>query len=363
MSIFLRAEEFGMEQLIFFRNESSGLKAIIAIHDTTLGPALGGTRMKPYATEDEALDDVCNLARAMTYKNSIAGLDLGGGKAVIIGDPQKDKTEGLLRAYGRCIGRLGGSYITSVDSGFNPEDVDIVERETPFAHGGMPKAGRGGTPSPATAYGVFKGMEACMEALGEEPSLAGKKVAVQGLGNVGSVLCQYLSEVGAKLFVSDIMEEKVVKAAEQYGATVISNEEIHKVECDIFSPCGIGGVINKSSIKELNCRVIAGASNNILAEPGLEKDLHQGGILYAPDYVINAGGVIYVAMEKTQYSKEEILSFVARIKDRLREILSRSKKENLPPTIVSNRIAEERIAFVRNALTLRNDFRGNIHVP
>ncbi len=356
MSVLNRLEKLGMEKIVFCHDRGTGLKAIIAIHDTTLGPALGGTRMRPYPTEEEALEDVCKLACSMSYKAALAGLDLGGGKAVIIGDPVKDKTEALLRAFGRFVNRLGGSYITSADMNINQEDVDLMSRETPFAHGGLPQGGRGGSPSPTTAYGVFKGIEACLEARGENPSLTGKKVVVQGLGNVGRVLCGHLAEAGASLTVCDIDKEKLQGMVKAYGAVPCSPEEAHRIECDILSPCAAGGIINPETIKEINCRIIAGGANNVLSDISLGEELHQRGILYASDYVINAGGLIHVAYEKTHYLKEEIMAFVAGIKVRLLEIFKRSAAENLPPCLISEQLAKERIAAGRKLLALRKDF-------
>jgi leucine dehydrogenase len=361
MDTFKVAEELGLEEVVFCHDRQTGLKAIIAIHDTTLGPALGGTRMKAYATEEDALWDACRLARAMSYKAALADLDLGGGKAVIIGDPAQ-KTEALLRAYGRFVDRLGGRYITSVDSGFSSEDLEVVRRETPYAHGGLARGGRGGDPSPDTAYGVFKGMEACLEALGEEPSLRGKKVAVQGLGNVGIALVSLLTEAGASVVAADIQEDKVGACVSQLGAEPCSCAQIHRVECDIYSPCALGGAVNPLNIQELNCRIIAGAANNVLADARLGLELHEKGILYAPDYVINAGGLIHVALEKTPCQPQEIRQMVSGIKGRLLQIFRRSALEGLPPVTVSNRMAEERLEAGRKWGSLRTDFSRSFYL-
>lgn len=360
MDVFHVAEEMGMEEVVFFHDRETGLRAIIALHNTTLGPALGGTRMKAYASEEEALGDACRLARAMTYKAALADLDLGGGKAVIMGDPRQ-KTEALLRAYGRFVHRMGGRYITSVDSGFLSEDLEVVRRETPFAHGGLVRGGRGGDPSPTTAYGVFQGMEACLEALGEEPSLRGKRVAVQGLGSVGLALVTLLVEAGARVTAADLREDKV-KACASLGAVPCSPGEIHRVDCDIFSPCALGGTVDGISLREMNCKIIAGAANNVLAHASLSHELHQKGILYAPDYVINAGGLIHVALEKTPYLPGEIKGIVSAIKDRLLEIFRRSAQEGLPPLMISNQMAEERLEGGRKWASLRTDFRDSIYL-
>ncbi len=360
MEILKIAEEMEMEEVVFCHDRDSGLKAIIAIHDTTLGPALGGTRMRAYASEAEALKDVCRLARAMTRKAALANLDLGGGKAVILGDPAK-KPEALIRAYGRFVHRLGGRYITSVDSGFSSQDLEMVMRETPYAHGGPPKGGRGGDPSPTTAYGVFRGMEACLEAVGEKPSLKGKRVAIQGLGQVGRSLVALLIEAGAHVIATDIAAEKAGSCEAEFGTEPCPPDDIHRVECDIFAPCALGGAISAATIGELKCRIVAGAANNILAEEGLEEELHRRGLLYAPDYVINAGGLIHVAMEKTPYLSPEIREIVGGIKDRLVTIFARAAREDLPPLIVSNRMAAERIAAGRKWAALRTDFKSRCY--
>lgn len=361
MDVFNVAEELGLEEVVFCHDRETGLKAIIAIHDTTLGPALGGTRMKSYASEEDALMDACRLARAMTYKAALADLDLGGGKAVIIGSPEQ-KTEGLMRAYGRFVNRLGGRYITSVDSGFFSEDLAVVRRETPFAHGGPARGGKGGDPSPMTAYGVFKGMEACLEALGEEPALKGKKVAVQGLGSVGAALVSLLVKAGAHVITADIEDGKVRACSSELGVKPCSCAEIHRVECDIFAPCALGGAVDAQKMKEMKCRIIAGAANNVLTDSSLGEELHQRGILYAPDYVINAGGLIHVALEKTPWLPLEIQEIVSGIKGRLLEIFQRSTREGLPPLTVSNRMAEERLEAGRKWLSLRTNFKDSIYL-
>lgn len=351
MGYFESMERFGMEELVFCHDGKTGLKAIIAIHDTTLGPAMGGTRMKVYPSEEAALDDVCNLARAMTYKAAMAGLDQGGGKAVIIGDPTELKTERLLRAYGRFVEGLGGRYITSVDSGINEFDVDCIRKETRFALGGTPTGGRGGCPSPATAYGVWQGIKACAEAAFGSASLKGKTVAVQGLGSVGRVLCEHLREDGAGLVVSDV-DEKGKALAVQWGAIWVEPADLHKFPCDIFAPCALGGVITDQTLSELKCRVVAGAANNVLAKPELADELHKRNILYAPDYVINAGGLIYIAYELTQYLPAQVMAIVGRIGERLKAVLARSAREEKSPLWIANRMAEERIQSAKEPVKL-----------
>jgi leucine dehydrogenase len=356
VSYFGDIERLGFEEIVFCHDRVTGLNAIIAIHDTTLGPGMGGVRMKPYASEQEAFSDVLALSRAMTYKAAAAGLDLGGAKGVIIGDPGKDKNEALLRAFGRFVERLGGRYITAVDAGINEFDIDCIRRETSYALGGTPAGCRGGCPSPATAHGVLQGMKACAMHVYGSPSLEGLTVAVQGLGGVGSVLCGQLVAEGAKLVVADIDEAKVKTLAAEWQASRVDPAVIHKVKCDIFAPCALGGVINRTNIDELNCRIIAGAANNTLSEEALGEVLHEKGILYAPDYVINAGGLTYIAYERTSYLPEEIMSIVGRIGDRLAAVLKRAAQEKVPPYQVADRMAEERIKAGKGLLTLRSKF-------
>ncbi|WP_276324456.1 Leu/Phe/Val dehydrogenase [Dethiobacter alkaliphilus] len=356
MVCFADMERFGMEEFVFCRDSETGLQAIVAIHDTTLGPALGGTRMKVYATEKEALLDVASLARAMTYKAAMAGLDLGGGKAVIIGDPEKEKTESLLRAYGRFVERLGGRYITSVDSGINQYDIDCIRRETKYAVGGSAVGGRGGCPSPATAYGVLEGIRACATQVYGSPELKGKVVAVQGVGNVGRALCQYLADEGAKLIISDVNKALGQEIMNRFGARWVEPDEVHKVTCDIFSPCALGNVVTEETLPEFDCRIIAGAANNVLADNSLADRLHESEILYAPDYVINAGGLIYVANENTSCTSPEIMAVVGRIGERLAQVLARANREDSSPLWVADKMAEERVQSVKGLLSLRSSF-------
>ncbi|MBS4023740.1 MAG: Glu/Leu/Phe/Val dehydrogenase [Dethiobacter sp.] len=354
--VFSSMDSFGLEELVFCNDKRTGLKAIIAIHDTTLGPAMGGTRMKVYANEEEALQDAVSLARAMTYKSAAAGLDLGGGKAVIMGDPALSKNEALLRAYGRFVERLGGRYITSVDAGINEYDVDCIRRETLFALGGTAFGGCGGCPSPATAYGVWQGMKACAEAEFGSPELADLTIAVQGLGSVGRVLCEYLKSEGARLIVTDI-DINCRKLAEEWQAEWVLPQEIHKVPCDIFAPCALGGAVNEKTLPELVCRIVAGAANNVLSGDNMADELHKKGIIYAPDYIINAGGLIYIAHERTRYLPGEIMEIVGRIRGRLGQILKRAAGEGVTPFLVARQMAEERINAAKGLLSLRATFR------
>lgn len=346
MEIFKYMEKYDYEQLVFCQDKNSGLKAIIAIHDTTLGPALGGARMWPYQSEEEAIEDALRLARGMTYKNAVSGLNLGGGKTVIIGDPAKDKNEEMFRALGRFIQSLNGRYITAEDVGTTVEDMDLIYEETDYVTGVSPSFGSSGNPSPVTAYGVYLGMKAsAKEAFGDD-SLQGKTIAVQGLGNVAYNLCKYLHEEGAKLIVTDINEKAIERAVNDFGAVAVSPNEIYKQDVDIFSPCALGAIINDETIPQLKAKVIAGCANNQLKESRHGQILHEKGIIYAPDYVINAGGVINVADELYGYNRERAMKRVETIYDSLTKIFKISKDENIPTYLAANRLAEERINSV-----------------
>jgi len=301
----LQAEDY--EQIVFCQDQASGLKAIIAIHDTTLGPALGGLRMWNYASEEEALTDVLRLAKGMTYKNAAAGLNLGGGKAVIIGNAKTDKSEALFRAFGRYVQSLSGRYITAEDVNTSVADMDFIHMETDYVTGVSPAFGSSGNPSPVTAYGVYRGMKAAAKWKFGSDSLAGKTVAVQGVGNVAYNLCRHLHEEGAHLVVTDINEEALKRAETDFGATVVKPDEIYAVDCDIFAPCALGAIINDKTIPMLKAQIVAGAANNQLAEDRHGDVLEERGILYAPDFVINAGGVINVADELEGYNRERAM--------------------------------------------------------
>jgi leucine dehydrogenase len=356
MKVFIDMEKYDYEQLVFCQDNGSGLKAIIAIHDTTLGPALGGTRMWPYESEEAAMEDALRLAKGMTYKNAAAGLNFGGGKAVIIGDPKKDKTEELFRAFGRYIQGLNGRYITAEDVGTTVEDMDIIHEETDYVTGISPAFGSSGNPSPVTAYGVYLGMKAAAkEAFGTD-LLNGKTVAVQGIGNVAFNLCRHLHEEGVNLIVTDINQEAVQKAEEAFGAKAVNLNEIYSVNCDIFAPCALGGTINVHTIKVLKARVIAGSANNQLKEEGNGDRLHQLGIVYAPDYVINAGGVINVADEFIGYDRERAMKKVEKIYRNLEKVFTIAKRDKIPTYLAADRLAEERIRRLSKA---RNQFLQN----
>jgi len=339
-------ETYDYEQLVFCQDKTSGLKAIIAIHDTTLGPALGGTRMWNYATEEEAIEDALRLARGMTYKNAAAGLNLGGGKTVIIGDPLKDKNEEMFRAFGRFIQGLNGRYITAEDVGTTVADMDLIHEETNYVTGISEAFGSSGNPSPVTAYGVYVGMKAAAkEAFGSD-SLEGKTVAVQGVGNVAYTLCEYLHEEGAKLIVADINQASVDRAVNAFGAVQVDVNDIYAVEADIFAPCALGAIINDNTIPQLKAKVIAGSANNQLRDTTHGDLIHEMGIVYAPDYVINSGGVINVADELYGYNADRAMKRVATIYDKIERIFEISKRDGIPSYVAADRLAEERIARV-----------------
>jgi leucine dehydrogenase len=358
MEIFKYLEQYDYEQVVFCQDKQSGLKAIIAIHDTTLGPALGGTRMWTYESEEAAIIDALRLAKGMTYKNAAAGLNLGGGKTVIIGDPRKDKSEELFRAFGRYIQGLNGRYITAEDVGTTVADMDLIHEETNYVTGISPAFGSSGNPSPVTAYGVYRGMKAAAkEAFGTD-SLEGRVVAIQGVGNVAYTLCQYLHEEGAQLIVTDINKDAVQRAVEDFGARAVEPNEIYSVECDIYAPCALGATINDDTIPQLKAKVIAGSANNQLKDTRHGDIIHEMGIVYAPDYVINAGGVINVADELYGYNHERAMKKVDQIYASIEKVISISKRDGIPTYVAADRMAEERIEKMRNS---RSQFLQNGH--
>jgi leucine dehydrogenase len=337
---FARMESQGFEELLLFHDRGTGLKAVVAIHNTALGPALGGTRMWPYPSEEAAVEDAMRLARGMTYKSAMAELDLGGGKGVILGDPCRDKSEALFRAYGRFVEKIGGRFITAVDMGINEKDLDWVKRETAHVIGGTLQ----GSPSPSTAFGVWRGMKAAANARFGTTSLTGLVIAVQGLGGVGGSLCRYLAEEGAALIVTDLDQEKVKFAVEKWGARPVTPEEIYSQPCDIYAPCGAGAVINRDTLPALKCRIVAGAANNVLNDEECGAALHAREILYAPDYVINAGGIIFVDYCRRGITDPEtIKSVVGRIEGRLERLFRRAAEQNLRPETAACLMAEERL--------------------
>ncbi|MFT5317681.1 MAG: leucine dehydrogenase [Chlamydiales bacterium] len=358
MKIFDCLQRRGHEQVSFFNDEDTGLRGIIAIHDTTLGPALGGCRMWNYGSEEEALMDVLRLSRAMTYKAAVAGLNLGGGKAVILGNSKTDKTEMLFRAFGRFIEGLGGRYITAEDVGTTIEDMEMVRMETSFVTGFSRTLGGGGDPSPVTAKGVFYGIQACAKHRFDKDSINGMSVAIQGLGHVGMELAKLLHGAGVELHVADLDQELVDLAVKNYGAKAVSVNDIHKVDVDIFAPCALGAVINDDTINELKCSIVAGAANNQLDST----DLHGGklndmGILYAPDYVINSGGLINAANAFEGDHQRRAFQQAEGIYDTLMRIFTFADKEGVPTNRASDYIAEERL---RQASKLKKIYKPGL---
>ncbi len=344
MRIFKELNSRGHEQIAFFNDPYSGLKGIVAIHNTTLGPALGGCRMWNYKTEEEAIIDVLRLSKGMTYKASIAGLNLGGGKAVIIGNSKKDKTEKLFRSFGRFVEGLGGRYITAEDVGTNINDMENVKIETSYVTGISKSLGGSGDPSPVTAFGVYMGMQASVKEKMKKNSLKGLKISVQGLGHVGTHLVDYLSKDGAEVYVTDIDKSRVDFIVNKYNCIPIDSNLILNQEVDIYAPCALGATVNKKTIPELKCKIIAGAANNILEHPLKDSEaLVKRNILYAPDYVINAGGLINVANELEGYDKEKAFNQAEKIYDTSMAIFKRAKKESITTNQAAALQAEDRI--------------------
>jgi leucine dehydrogenase len=346
MAVFSQIDFADHEQVVFVSDDKSGLKAIIAVHNSNLGPALGGCRMWPYATEDEAIRDVLRLSRGMTYKSAMANLKLGGGKSVIIGNPRTQKTPELLAAFARALEQLNGRYIAAEDSGTSVEDMKYMTQFTRHVAGIVDKPSeegmRSGDPSPATAYGTFIGIKAAVkERLGRD-SLEGLRVAVQGVGNVGFDLARQLKEAGAELWVTDIHRDALTLAAKELGATVVAPEAIFGLDVDVFAPCALGAIINDQTLPQLKAKIVAGAANNQLAEPRHGAELFRRGILYAPDYVINAGGIIDVYHERTGFDRAALLAHIEGIADNLMEIFARAREEERPTGEVADAIAEER---------------------
>lgn len=336
---FSRMESQEFEEIILFHDRESGLKAVVALHNTVAGPALGGTRMWTYPSEEAAIEDVMRLARGMTYKAAAAELPLGGGKGVIIGDHRREKNEALLKAYARCVNKIGGRFITAEDMGIDEDDLDVMRSETSYILGGS----EFGSPSPFTAYGVWCGIKACVAEVYGSPSLAGLTVAIQGVGGVGGCLCQYLANDGARLVVTDLDPEKVKTVVELWGARAVAPAEIYDQECDIFTPCGEGAIINEATLPRLKCRIVAGSANNVLKDGAAGEELRRRGILYAPDYVINAGGLIFVdANRRGITDPAAIRQIIARIETRLATLFKRAAELNETPESLADRTAEER---------------------
>jgi leucine dehydrogenase len=343
MQMFERLAEHSHEQVVFCYEPAAGYKGIIAIHDTTLGPSLGGTRFWNYSNDEEALVDVLRLSRGMTYKAAVAGLNLGGGKAVIIGDPRTARREMIFRAHGRFVESLGGRYYTAEDVGTTVEDMDYVKMETDYVTG---VAGGSGDPSPVTAYGTYRGIKACAKVRYGSDSLSGMTVAVQGTGHVGYHLCKLLKADGAHLIVTDIYADRARRVAEEFGARVVAPDEIYGVEAEIFAPCALGAIINDDTIAEFQFDIIAGAANNQLAQERHGDMLHKRGILYAPDYVINAGGLINVYGELNDWTPEQAKRKAGEIYDTLMQIFELANEQGIPTYEAADRVAERRIQQV-----------------
>ena len=335
------------EQVVFCNDNDTGLKAIIAIHNTVLGPSLGGTRMWYYNTEMEALQDVLRLSRGMSYKAAVAGLNLGGGKAVIIGDSRKDKSEALLRRFGKFVNSLGGKYITAEDVGMSSRDMEYIHMETKHVSGLPESMGGGGDPSPVTAYGVYMGMKAAAKERWGSDSLSGKKIAIQGVGHVGENLVKYLSKENVKLYVNDINISRQNEIAKEFNAIVVGADELYDLDIDIYAPCALGATINNDTLDRLKCSIVAGAANNQLADESVHGEMViKKGILYAPDFVINAGGLINVYSELSTYNRERAIAQTENIYHTTLNIFKISKSENIPTYVVANRIAEKRISEI-----------------
>ena len=355
MGVFDRTDHLkdaGHEQVVFCQDRASGLKAIIAVYSTALGPALGGTRFYPYASEDDALEDVLKLSKAMAYKAACSGIDLGGGKAVILGDPSRDKTEALLRAYGRFVQSLGGRYFTACDVGTYVQDMDVIAKETDFATGRSPENGGAGDSAVLTAYGVFQAMRAAAEHTWGAPTLHGRRVAVEGVGKVGHHLVEHLVEDGASVVVSDVNPDAVDRVrASAPGVEVLDVDALRTAEMDVYAPCALGGSVSDELVPVLQAKVVCGAANNQLEHPGMEKVLADRGILYAPDYVANAGGLCQVADEALHAGKggfrfERAKAKAATIYDTTLAIFRLGDSDGIPPAVAADRLAERRMSEV-----------------
>lgn len=348
MEFFDVVNSMGHEQVVLCSDPVTGLRAIICIHNTSLGPALGGTRMWKYESDQAALTDALRLSRGMTYKAAVSGVNLGGGKAVILGDPRTDKNETLFRAYGRMVETLRGRYITAEDVGTSVRDMEWIRMETKYVTG-VGGAGGSGDPSPVTALGVFSGMLASAKKMWGADTLAGKRIVVQGAGNVASYLISHLTDAGATVFVSDIYEEKAINVAKKTGASVIKAQDVFTTPCDIFSPNALGGILDDDVIPMLTCSIVCGGANNQLkSEHKHAQMLHERGIMYAPDYVVNSGGLMNVASEVDGYESSKVMRQAEGIYDITMNILNISADRNILTIDASNEIAEERLKKVRH---------------
>ncbi|MEO7084514.1 MAG: Glu/Leu/Phe/Val dehydrogenase [Gemmatimonadaceae bacterium] len=343
MKLFDTIADMGHEQLVLCQDSASGYRGIIAIHSTTLGPALGGTRFWNYASDEDAIVDALRLARGMTYKNAVAGLNLGGGKSVIIGNNKTVDREMIFRAHGRFVESMGGRYITAEDVGTSTADMDYVHMETDYVSG---LAGRSGDPSPVTAHGVFRAIQASAKERWGSDNLSTKTIAIQGCGHVGYYLAKELHEAGAKLIVTDIDPERVKRVVVEFNARAVGADEIYGAQADIFAPCALGAIINDKTIPLLKCEIVAGAANNQLLEERHGDELVTRGIMYAPDYVANAGGVINVYSELAGWTTERSLRKADEIYDTILKVFEISKSEKIPTYLAADRLAEQRIRAV-----------------
>ncbi len=345
MDVFDRIGGDEYEQVVYCHDRNTGLQAIIAVHSTRLGPALGGIRFYPYASEDAALTDVLRLARAMTYKAAAAGLDLGGGKAVILGAPAVTRTEGLLRAYARFVESLGGRYITAEDMGTTQADMDLIRRETRFVAGVSRELGGSGDPSAATAHGVCWAMKAVARHLWGDATLEGRHVVVSGVGKVGTHLVRHLVEERARVTVADVNLDAVERVTAAFAVSSVPVDEAHRTPCDIFSPCAMGGILDTTTVPELRCTAVVGSANNQLAEPAVAKLLAEAGVLYATDYVVNAGGLINIAEELSPggYLPERAYAAVRKISDTTTALLATAASDGISTAEAADRLAERRI--------------------
>lgn len=346
-SITGRMSAFDHEQLVFCQDGETGLKSIIAIHNTVLGPAVGGTRMWSYASEEDAITDVLRLSRGMTYKNALAGLNIGGGKAVIIGDARKDKSEALMRRFGKFVNSVGGKYITAEDVGISTKDMEYVRQETKHVVGLPEYLGGSGDPSPVTAFGVYMGMKASNKTVTGSDSLNGKKVLVQGVGHVGEYLVELLVKENAEVVIADIYEDRVKDVVAKYGVKAIHVNDVYKESMDIYSPCALGATVNDDTLDQLKCSIICGAANNQLKDETIHGvDVLKRGILYAPDYLVNAGGIINCYWEIVGYNRQAALSQAEGIYETAIKIFKKSSEENIPTYLAANKLAEARIASI-----------------
>lgn len=345
--VIAQMQMLGHEHVLFCQDQATGLKAIIAVHNTTLGPSLGGTRMWNYATESEALVDVLRLSRGMTYKSSLAGLNLGGGKAVIIGDSRTQKNEAMFRRFGKFVNSLGGKYITAEDVGITTREIEWVKMETDYVAGLPEYRGGSGDPSPVTAYGVYMGMKAAAKTQFGTDSLSGRKIAVQGVGSVGRYLVDHLIKEGAQVTITDIFEDSIRRVSSKHSVNVVAPDAIYGIDMDIYAPCALGATVNDQTLEQLKCSIVCGAANNQLKNEQLHGEaLRERGILYAPDYLVNAGGIINCYWEVIGYNRDAAMSQAEQIYTTTENVLKASAEKGLPTYQIANEMAEARIAAV-----------------